>query len=141
MNPDQAALFRAKLHVRGGKRRISQGKIAAGISALHDAIISAMYSIFFSLQFKESTNHEDYNIYTKDDLILFLILKRSRIIEETFREEDFVYLLSISDQALDGQIAEFDLDYYLEKYDNLMKQLGVLPFPENELLPENPATY
>jgi hypothetical protein len=141
MKADQAALFRAKLHVRGGKRRISQGKIAAGISALHDALISAMHRYFFSPQLKESLNHEEYNILNNDDRILFLILKRSGIIDETFQEEDFTYLASILDQALEGQITEFDQDVYLEKYDNLMKQLEVLPFSENELPPENPTTY
>ncbi|MFX0210382.1 MAG: hypothetical protein ACFFDT_30665, partial [Candidatus Hodarchaeota archaeon] len=141
MKRDQAALYRAKLHVRGGKRRISQGKIAAGISALHDALISALYSYFLSPKLKEALNQEDYQIYNNDDRILFLILKRAGIIDDTFSEEDFSYLASILDQALEGQIRTFDQDFYLVKYDNLMKQLGVLPLIENELPPENPETY
>ena len=139
MKRDQAALYRAKLHVRGGKRRISQGKITAGISALHDALISALYSYFLSPKLKEALNQEDYQIYNNDDRILFLILKRSGIIDDTFTEEDFSYLSVVLDQALDGNIRRFNQEFYFEKYDNLMKQLGVLPLSENELPPEDPA--
>jgi hypothetical protein len=141
MKRNQAALYRAKLHIRGGKRRIAQGKIAAGISALHDAIVSALYSYFLSPKLKEALNPEDYEIYNTDDRILFLILKRAGIIDDTFSEEDFNYLSSILDEALEGQIRTFNRDFYMEKYDNLMKQLGVLPLSESELPPEDLATY
>ena len=141
MKRDQAALYRAKLHIRGGKRQISQGKIAAGIIALHDALISALYSYFMSPPLEEALNQEDYNIYNNDDRILFLILKRSGIVDDTFDEDDFSYLSSMLDQALEGQLKSFDQDCYLEKYDNLLEQLGVLPFPEDELPSEDPTNF
>ena len=141
MEPDQAALLRAKLHVRGGKRRISQGKIVSGICALHDALCSAIYRYFLSPHFKESLNLKDKNCDFNNDLILFLVLKKSGIINESFREEDFNYLSQILDQALEEKIVEFDMDLYFDKFNNLMEQLGVLPFNENELPPEDPETF
>ena len=34
LGPKQSALQRARLHIRAGKRRLSQGKISAGIVTL-----------------------------------------------------------------------------------------------------------
>ena len=42
LGPGEGALQRARLHIRGGKRRLRQGKVAAGIVTLYDALESAM---------------------------------------------------------------------------------------------------
>ena len=42
LGPERAALQRARLHLRGGKRRLRQGKISAGIATLSDALSFAM---------------------------------------------------------------------------------------------------
>jgi hypothetical protein len=146
MNPDEmkpadAAIMRAKLHVRGGMRRISQGKIEAGIAALHDAIISAMQHIFFTNQVKESLDITNYDFDITDEIVLFNILKKSGLIDEAFGEEDFTYLSIIIEKALDHQLNDFNQKTYLEKYNNLMKQLGIIPYDEQELPPEDPTTF
>ncbi|UCE12541.1 MAG: hypothetical protein JSV04_10130 [Candidatus Heimdallarchaeota archaeon] len=74
MNPDEAALLRAQLHVRGGKRRISQKKLSAGIAALHDAFIFAMQRFFLSPDYEELLNLRDNEIDFDDDYNLFIIL-------------------------------------------------------------------
>jgi N-acetylglucosamine-6-phosphate deacetylase len=42
LGPESAALQRARLHIRGGKRRLRQGKISAGLLTLYDALNAAM---------------------------------------------------------------------------------------------------
>ncbi|MFX0050792.1 MAG: hypothetical protein ACFE8U_05800 [Candidatus Hermodarchaeota archaeon] len=146
MNPDEmksaeTAIMRAKLHVRGGMRRISQGKIEAGIAALHDAIISAMQYLFFSNQIEESLDKTDHDFDITDEIVLFNILKKSGLIDETFREEDFTYFSIIIEKALDHQLHDFNQKVYLKKYNNLMNKLGIIPYDEQELPPEDPATF
>jgi hypothetical protein len=41
LTPADAALLRARLHWRGGKRRILQNKKKAGVATLWDAVLSA----------------------------------------------------------------------------------------------------
>jgi hypothetical protein len=141
MKPAEAAIMRAKLHVRGGMRRISQGKIEAGIAALHDAIISAMQHYFFSTQLKEPFKITDTDFDITDEIVLFNVLKESGIIDDTFREEDFTYLLTIIEKALDHQLNDFNHKVYFEKYNNLMNQLEIIPYNEQELPPEDPTTF
>ncbi|MFX0185730.1 MAG: hypothetical protein ACFE95_21815 [Candidatus Hodarchaeota archaeon] len=141
MKPAEAAIMRAKLHVRGGMRRISQGKIEAGIAALHDAIISAMQHSFFSNQLKESIKLTDNDFDITDEKDLFNILKKSKIIDNTFREQDFSYLLTIIEKALDHQLNDFNHVVYFNKYNNLMNQLGIIPYNDQELPPEDPTTF
>jgi hypothetical protein len=43
LGPLEGPLQRAKLHIRGGKRRLRQGKISAGIATLYDALSAAMH--------------------------------------------------------------------------------------------------
>ena len=42
LGPSGAALQRARLHIRGGRRRLRQGKISAGIVTLYDALECAL---------------------------------------------------------------------------------------------------
>jgi hypothetical protein len=44
LGPVAGLLQRARLHLRGGKRRLRQGKISAGIVTLYDALEGAMLS-------------------------------------------------------------------------------------------------
>ena len=42
MEPEEGLLLRCRLHIRGGRRRLRQGKIAAGIVTIYDAMTAAM---------------------------------------------------------------------------------------------------
>ena len=44
LGPVEGLRQRARLHIRGGKRRLRQGKISAGIVTLYDALEAAMRS-------------------------------------------------------------------------------------------------
>ncbi|MHA2032771.1 MAG: hypothetical protein ACW99Q_25655 [Candidatus Kariarchaeaceae archaeon] len=141
MNPADALLLRAKLHVRGGRRRVSQNKIPAAIASLHDAFLSAMQRFFVSSELKELLQIPESDIDLYDDDFLFPVLMESGIIDDTFTKDDFQYLSLILDEALEQETKNFDKDLYFSKYDNIMTQLGVLPFSEKELPPEDPSTY
>lgn len=141
MNPPDALLLRSKLHVRGGKRRLSQNKIPAAIASLYDAFLSAMQRFFVSSELKKLLKIPENEIDLDDEEFLFSVLKESGIIDDTFTKGDFQYLLLILDEALVQKTKSYDYDSYFGKYDNIMTQLGVLPFSEKELPPEDPLTY
>jgi len=42
LGPEIEPLLRARLHIKGGKRRLRQGKISSGIITLADALSSAL---------------------------------------------------------------------------------------------------
>src|SRR3989304_5857220 len=42
LGPVEGPLQRARLHIRGGRRRLRQGKTSAGIVTLYDALLAAM---------------------------------------------------------------------------------------------------
>ncbi|MHA2299111.1 MAG: hypothetical protein ACXAEU_20250 [Candidatus Hodarchaeales archaeon] len=141
MNPADALLLRAKLHVRGGKRRVSQNKIPAAVASLHDAFLSAMQRFFVSSELKKLLKIPENEIDLYNEEILFPVLKESGIIDDTFTKGDFQYLSLILDEALEQETINFNNDSYFSKYDNVMTQLGVLPISEKELPPEDPLTY
>lgn len=145
MNPEEmkrvdAALLRAKLHIRGGERRLNEDKISAGVAALYDAVICALE---YSVLFLESENKIE--VFESDDLSeerdLFNILKRSKIINENFTNSDFDFLYNTLDKTLEGDVSDFNRDDFMQKINDLMTQLGVLPFSYDELPVENPSTY
>jgi hypothetical protein len=146
MDPDQmdsaeVMFFRAKLHGRGGKRRILEDKIPAGIAALHDAFLSSIQRYFLAPDLRNLLIVENFAIDLYDEEILFPILKKSGIINDSFTEEDFDYLAVILDEALNRNLNSFDQEMYYTKFDNVMAQLGILPFSEDELPSEDPSTY
>lgn len=139
MSEEEAALMRAKLHIRGGKRRLSQGKISAGIVTLYDALTYAMQWYLASperrrnLAFKEGEN-------IKDDRSAADILTRSGVLDEGF---DYGEIDTFVERVLDeeDEMTGYDYTEFLEKVESAMTRLGVMPFDESSLPPEDPKTY
>lgn len=135
--PVEGPLMRAKLHIRCGKRRLSQGKISIGILTLYDALNSAMQWYIASpenmkvLKIKDS---EDI----RDDKTVYAILTRSGVLDGTFDYETFDELV---DSALNQEMSSYDYTKLLNSVESVMTQLGVMPFDENELPPEDPSTF
>ena len=141
MKPDEAALLRARLHIRGGMRRLKQGKVSAGIAALHDALIHGM-QWFLSAKHPELlyTNSEaDYDL--TDDMTLLQFIQKTDSFAHYSYKEDFKYLLDILYQALDNKINGFDQPRYIQIIEKFMYQLGVEPFSYEDLPLEDPSTY
>jgi hypothetical protein len=137
LGPEEGPLMRAKLHIRGARRRLSQGKISLGIITLYDAMVSALQWYINSpnrrktLQINESDN-------LNDDKTVYAILVRSRVLDGTFDYEIFDKLVT---KSLEQEISEYDDNETLKNVESVMTQLGVMPFDENKLPPEDPSTF
>jgi hypothetical protein len=118
LGPVEGPLMRAKLHIRGGRRRLRQGKLSYGPQRMKDLRIS-----------------KDDNM--NDDKTLFNILLRSGVVDGSFDYEAFDRLV---ENALYDSMTGFDYKEMLKNYEAVMTQLGVMPFNENELPPEDPST-
>ncbi len=137
LGPVEGPLMRAKLHIRGGKRRLRQGKISYGIITLYDALVSAMQWYVASPERTKNLGiDEDDNM--NDDKTIFNMLSRSGVVDGSFDYEAFDRLV---ENALNDSMSGFDYKEMLESYEIVMTQLGVMPFEENELPPEDPSTF
>jgi hypothetical protein len=137
LGPVEAPLQRAKLHIRAGKRRMRQGKISAGIITLYDALISAM-----EWYVEVPGRREGLQINEGDDVnnekTLFAVLNRSRVLDETF---DYAAIETLVEKALNSEMIDYDYSAMVKGIESVMTQLGVRPFDENALPPEDPATF
>lgn len=136
LGPEQAALQRARLHLRGGRRRLRQGKISAGIVALADALTFAMEWFCASAERRLLVKgaREEF----LEDRNLYAALVRSTVLDGTF---DFDRFDLIVDRALETELAAADAAGIMEGLESVFAQLGVLPFDEDRLPPEDPGTF
>ena len=74
----------------------------------------------------------------RDDRALYAALVRSAVLSGTF---DFERFDRVVDRALETEIPAADLAGSLEGVESVLTELGVLPFDDSELPPEDPATF
>lgn len=136
-NTEAGALLRARLHIRSGKRRLRQGKISAGIVTISDAVSFAMrWYISSPGRMEKLLVKDDENL--NDDKTVFEILKRSGVKDPSFEYAAFDRLV---DRALVDEMTSFDCSDMLRSVESFMVLLGVMPFDEEELPPEDPSTF
>jgi hypothetical protein len=137
LGPVEGSRQRARLHIRGGKRRLRQGKISAGIVTLYDALEAAMRSYVDDLEKKAKLDiKEGDNL--NDDKTSYTVLVRSGVLDGTF---DFKAFDRLTEKALNEEIPWFDYHELLAGIESVMTQLGVMPFDEASLPPEDPKTF
>jgi hypothetical protein len=136
MEEGAAALLRARLHIRGGNRRLGQGEGAAGIAALFDALGHAM-RWYVGLPENQPKLGIDANSKMHDERDLFLILENAGVLQCI---TDFDKLYTVVESSLDDPEFRFDSQAELAKIEKWMTALGVMPFDENALPPEDPET-
>ncbi len=136
LGPEAGPLQRAKLHIRGGRRRLRQGKISLGIITLSDAVVSAFQWYVASPERREKLLIQD-NESLKDDAVIYNILRRSGTLDNALDYDDFNTLV---EEALKHEMPDYDYTGILNKIESLMTQLGVMPFDESKLPPEDPST-
>jgi len=137
MGPVEGPLYRARLHVRGGKRRFREEKWSAGIAALHDALSAAMewYAAVPERRQKLLVRPgDDLN----SDRELYRILVRSGVLDGSF---DYNAFDALTDGALSEDLDILDAGPIVAGLESVMTQLGVLPFDEASLPPEDPRTF
>ena len=133
----EGALLRARLHIRGGKRRLRQGKISAGIVTLYDALMFALRWYIASPERREALAVRKEEDLT-DEKTVFDILKRSNVPNVDFDYNAFDALVN---KASTEEMPEYDYIGMLRDFEAFMTSLGVMPFNEAELPPEDPATF
>jgi hypothetical protein len=137
MGPVEGPTLRARLHMRGAKRRLRQGKIAAGIVTLYDALDAAMLAyVADEAHKKRLTIKADENL--NDDRTLFMVLVRSGVLDGTFDFEGFDRLM---ERALHEEMPGYDYRELVSGLESVMQQLGVMPFDESTLPAEDPMTF
>ena len=137
LGPVKGPLQRARLHIRGGKRRLRQGKISAGIVTLYDALEGAMRSYIAEpgrLAKLAVGKGEDLN----NDKTLYAALVGAGVIDGKLDFEAFDRLL---ERALNEEMPAYDYRELLTNIEAVMTQLGVMPFDETLLPPEDPKTF
>jgi len=137
LGPVRGPLQRARLHIRGGRRRLREGKISAGIVTLYDALEGAMRSYIADpvrLATLAVGKDEDLN----NEKALYAALVRAGVIEGTF---DFEAFDRLTDRALHEELPGYDCRELLSGIEAVMTQLGVMPFDEALLPPEDPNTF
>ncbi len=137
LGPVAGPLQRARLHIRGGKRRLRQGKIAAGIVTLYDALNAAMQWYVARSDGRPGAApgpEDDLN----SDRSLYRMLVRWGALDGSF---DFDAFDRLTEQALSSELPGYDYRGLLEAIEKVMTALGVMPFDEAALPPEDPATF
>jgi hypothetical protein len=137
MSEEEAALLRARLHIRGGRRRLRQGKLAAGMAALYDALSCAMRWYVLAPERRQRL-HVREGEDLEHDRDVFLVLARSGILSDP---SDFERLDAWLEQALAEESPSLDAAQILVHIEQLMTPLGVMPFDESSLPPEDPSTF
>jgi len=138
LGPREGPFLRARLHIRGGKRRLRQGKIAAGIVTLYDAVLAAMDSYVASLNGQGSVLDTRRDEDIREEKVLYGALVRSRVLDGRFDFEAFDRLV---ERALKEEMPGYDYHDLLAGIESVMTQLGVMPFDESLLPPEDPKTF
>jgi hypothetical protein len=136
-NTEWGALLRARLHIRGGRRRLRQGKISAGILTLYDALLFALRWYIFSPERRKALSirgAEDLS----DEKTIFELIRGADLFPVNFDYEAFDALV---DRALLSEMPDYDYAQVLRDFEVFMTALGVMPFDESELPPEDPSTF
>jgi hypothetical protein len=137
LGPVEGPLQRARLHIRGGKRRLREGKISAGIATLYDALNGALQWYVAAPERRRKLTiqgGDDLNV----DKVVYTVLVRSGVLDRSF---DFEAFDRLTERALNQELPGYDYRDLLKGIEQVMTRLGVMPFDEAALPPEDPSTF
>ncbi len=137
LGPVEGPLQRARLHIRGGKRRLRQGKIAAGIVTLYDALEGAM-RYYVADAGNVARLPAGAGDIRNDEKTLYAVLVRSGVLDGAF---DFDAFDRLAERALNEELPGYEYRELLAGLESVMTRLGVMPFDEASLPPEDPKTF
>ena len=133
----EGALLRARLHIRGGKRRLRQGKISAGIVTLFDALLFSLRWYAFSPEHRKMLGIQLEDALSDEKKVLGR-LKSAGLSPPGFDYDEFNALV---EKALEEDMSDYEYPGMLRDFEAFMTVLCVMPFDESELPPEDPATF
>jgi len=134
---EDGALLRARLHIRGARRRLRQGKISAGIVTLYDALLFALRWYLSSPERREKLSLGPKDALSDERQVLAL-LQRSHVLPEEF---DYHAFDALVEKASEQEMPGYDYSELLREFETLMNCLGVMPFNESDLPPEDTSTF
>jgi len=137
MGPEEGPLLRARLHIRGGRRRLRQGKVAAGIATLADALNAALEWYAASPERRNAIGLRSEGD-ALDERALYRALVRSEKVSGRFDYNTFD-LLTV--RSFSEDLLELDYRPLLAAFEELMAEMGVMPFDEEALPREDPRTF
>ena len=138
LGPEAGPLLRARLHIRSGRRRLRQGKTAAGIVTLADALSAALEWYVSSPERRSRITGWLETPGPHDDRAVYAMLVRAGVLDGTF---EYAAFNSLTEYALDHELRGFDHGPVLAGIEAVMTRLGVMPFDEADLPAEDPATF
>ena len=137
LGPEAVALQRARLHIRGGRRRLRQGKKEEGLVTIYDALTSGV-----DWYLESPGRREGLVIVSVEDLrsdrARYALLVRSEVLDGSFDFEAFDALL---ERALQGDTSDCDTAEVMAGVESVMTSLGIMPFDEGDLPQEDPLTF
>jgi hypothetical protein len=133
----EGALLRARLHLRGGRRRLFEGKVAAGIVTLYDAL---MFGLRFYFMVPEHRSELDpgENLDLTEERAMIELLREKGIIDTSFDLDEFDTLV---ERAAWDEMEDYDFAPLLSSFELLMTALEVMPFDETTLPEEDLSTF
>lgn len=134
LGPERAALLRSRLHLRGGKRRLRQGRISAGLAALYDALTAAM-DWYLAAPGRGALGAPGAR-GPRDDREDWEALARAGVVGGL----DFAAFRGLVFRGLDEELSPGSARGVLPSVEAELTRLGVLPFDEGSLPPEDPTT-
>ncbi len=137
LGPEAGPFQRARLHMRAGRRRLRQGKISAGIVTLYDAMLSALRWYVAGRERRKALDIREGDDLT-DDRDVFAVLTRSGVLDGKF---DYAAFDSLVEKAMNDEMPDYDYRDVVKGVEDVMTQLGLMPFDEAELPPEDPSTF
>jgi hypothetical protein len=137
LGPIEGPFQRARLHIRAGKRRLREGKIAAGIVTLYDALEGAM-KYYTAEPGRQARLTVQAGENMNDERTLYSVLVRSRVLDGTFDYDSFDRLV---ETALHQELPGYDYRELVSGLESVMTRLGIMPFDEATLPPEDPKTF
>ena len=133
----EGALLRARLHIRGARRRLRQGKISAGIVTLYDALLFALRWYLSSPERRKKISLGPGDDMPDEEQVLAL-LQRAHVLPEEF---DYHAFDALVEKASHQEMPAYDYSAMLRGFEAFMDRLGVMPFNESDLPPEDPSTF
>lgn len=133
----EGALLRARLHIRGGRRRLMQGKVADGIVTLYDALIFGLRFYFMIPEYRRLLDPGG-SLDLSAEREMIRALRKGGVIDSDFDLEEFEGLV---DRAAWDEMAGYDYRPMLKSFEFLMTQIEVMPFDEALLPAEGSSTF
>lgn len=126
MTEEDAALMRARLHLRDGKLRLQEGFTAAGLASLYDALLFGMRYYIAGSGRCERISISNNDLW--DHSTLYYKLAKAGVFDDPYA---FNRLSLIVERALWQESFSFDVDSTLIEVEKMLTKLGVIPSIES----------